>query len=82
MEELYFGPDIIAELEFPEVPPWTCPAAVVDLTLLYARRDRAHHSRCLSLHGEVGDGFQDYDFICTGGPVSDDGTAAGAILGS
>ena len=80
LQKLDFDPDIIAELEFPEAPPWTYQTAVVDLTLLYAKRDRVHHSRCLSLHGEVGDGFQDYHFICTGGSVSDAGLRRGQSL--
>ena len=67
LEELNFDPDIIAKFEFPETPPWTCPTAMVNLTLLYAKKDQTDPSKYISLHNEVKDVFRDYDFIYTDG---------------
>ena len=80
MEELDFDPDIIAKFLFPEIPPWTYPTAMVNLTLLYAKKDQTDPSKYLSLHNEVKDVFRDYDFIYTDGSVSDDKAAAAAVI--
>ena len=80
LEELYFDPDIIAKFEFPETPPWTYPTAMVNLTLSYAQKDQTDPSKYISLHNEVKDVFQDYDFIYTDGSVSDDKAAAAAAV--
>ena len=61
LEELDFDPDIIAKFEFPETSPWTYPTAMVNPTLSYA--NQTDPSKYLSLHNEVKDVFQDYDFI-------------------
>ena len=63
LEELDFNPDIIAKFEFPETPPWTYPTAMINLTLLYAKKDQTDPSKYISLHNEVKDVFRDYDFI-------------------
>ena len=80
LEELDFNPDIIAKFEFPETPPWTYPTAMINLTLLYAKKDQTDPSKYISLHNEVKDVFRDYDFIYTVGSVSDDKAAAAAVI--
>ena len=80
LEELDFDPDIIAEFEFPETPPWTYPTAMVNLTLSYAKKDQTDPFQYISLHNEVKDVFRDYDFIYTDGSVADDKAAAAAVI--
>ena len=80
LEELDFDPDIIAKLEFPETPPRTHPTDMVNLTLSYANKDQTDSSKYISLHNEVKDVFQDYDFIYTDGSVLDDKAAAAAVI--
>ena len=53
---------------------------MVNLTLSYAKKDQTDPSKYRSLHNEVKDVFQDYDFIYTYGSVSDDKAAAAAVI--
>ena len=78
--ELDFDHNIIAKFEFPETPPWTHPTAMVNLTLSYAKEDQTDPSKYISLHNEVKDVFQDYEFIYTYGSVSNDKAATSAVI--
>ena len=80
LEELDFDPMIIKKFEFPETPPWTCPTAMVKLTLSYTKKDKTDRSKYISLHNEVKDVFRNYDFFYTDGSVSDDKAAAAAVI--
>ena len=53
---------------------------MINLTLLYAKKDQTDPSKYLSLHIEVKDVFRDFNFIYTDGSVSDDMAAAAAVI--
>ena len=73
LEELDFNPDNIEKFQFPETPSWTYLTPIVNLTLLYAKKDQMDPS-IYCLQNVVKNFLRDHDFIYT------DGSSAVAVI--
>ena len=81
LQEVCNDPNIIAQNEIPEIPPWTLPSAVVDLSLAADKKDISEAPSLLNKFRELKHKYRTHTFLYTDGSKDANNVGAGVVMG-
>ena len=81
LQKVCNDPNIIAQNEIPEIPPWTLPSAVVDLSLTADKKDISEAPYLLNKFRELKHKYSNHKFVYTDGSKDANNVGAGVVMG-